>query len=258
MTSPVSGNDYIFPDDGTVQSDYVLLISPGISTDTVTITHNVINYNAIGVDSITILINLPRTAELLDYYYDVSAANPLVSRQGPLENHIVPNSVAYLWIIKTDRSSLGSVIEPLDHLKFTYRFLMSRTTGMELAPHAAIAHFPDKAIYTVSDSIIIGEEYFHEAPEAGNDSARLSVLPSPNPFNGSVRLTYAGDGIKGQRLDFRVFDILGRTIYSMNSAVDSDRGEIVWSPGVDIATGVYFYRLTISNNHVDGKLMLLK
>jgi|GEM_PF-5501060 hypothetical protein len=258
MTSPVSGKDSIFPDDGTVQSDYVLFLSPGISTDTVTITRNIINYNAIGVDSVVVLVNLPRMTELLDYYYDVSAANPLVSRQGPLENHIVPNSMAYLWIIKTDGGSPGSVIEPLDHLKFTYRFLMPKTTGLELAPHAAIAHFPDKAIYTVSDSIIVDQGDYHEIQEVDNIPARLSFSASPNPFNGSVRLKYTGDGIKGQRLDFRIFDILGRTIYSMNSVAESDRCEIVWSPGVEIATGVYFYRLTINDNRVDGKLMLLK
>lgn len=258
---PISYTDAVYPDDGIVQSDYIISVSPGISTDTVTIVRNILNNNIMGVDSAALLINFPTASQLLEFGLVGESDAVRIQCMGPLENYILTNSYSYIWTIVPAGDSHGSIAGPEESLEIACKFLVPRAGGLELAPQAAIIYFPEQTNYTVSDSILIntrGEEEYPGSPDENNQPGRFTVLASPNPFNSSVRVRFSGEDLKGRKLDFRVFDILGRMVYTSRAVVEFEEGEIIWSPNAEIATGVYFYRIVIDNNHVDGKMILLK
>lgn len=261
LISSVSGEDVVFPDDGMVRSEYVISVSDAASIDTVIITYKVLNNNIMGVDSLAVLVNLPPNSKLLNFHYGATSEDAAVNCLGPLENHILPNSLAYIWVIKLLGEAAGAIIEPSGSLEMTCKFELSLSEELRLAPHAAIMYFPEKTVYAVSDSIMVADcdtAEHGEGTQPGAIADPLSVSVSPNPFNSSVRISFAAVGINNQRLDFRVIDILGRTVHSEQATVESDKGELIWSPDSELATGIYFYRLNVSNYRAGGKLLFLK
>jgi hypothetical protein len=259
--SPVTGRDLVFPDDAPVELNYTLSLSTGISTDTLTIERTINNYNDLSADSIIALVVLPPSSELSDLKITGKTGSIKTDCLGPLENYIEPNTISYMLTVRADDETLAGFLEPGETLGLSYKILVPHGELTDFPLHAAIVYFPGETFYTVSDSIEIDDgidEGLIENTETGNVPNQLSVSVSPNPFNSSVRLRFFGEGIKGRAVDFRVFDILGRSIYSEQMVAESDGGEIVWSPSSGTATGIYFYRLSVDNKRADGKLMLLK
>ena len=85
-------------------------------------------------------------------------------------------------------------------------------------------------------------EYETTSTGIGGDTGDLSggVLTgaSPNPFNGSVRLTCV-PGVSGP-LSITVHDLTGRTVDS--ASLEVDRGHVTWTPPDDLPSGLYVIR----------------
>ncbi len=78
----------------------------------------------------------------------------------------------------------------------------------------------------------------------------------PNPFNSQTRITYSLP-LKAH-IDIKMFDISGREVMTLFSGV---RSAGVWNTvidGTDLASGLYFVRLSSAEQQVSQKLMLLK
>ncbi len=83
--------------------------------------------------------------------------------------------------------------------------------------------------------------------------------PYPNPFNSQVNMAVDGPGRKA--VQYAVYDILGREIYSGNLTLEKGQN-IVWKgtdqKGRTAATGLYFFRIQIDNCEFIRKAVFLK
>jgi len=77
----------------------------------------------------------------------------------------------------------------------------------------------------------------------------------PNPFNPSTVIAF--DLPRRCRYRLEVINVLGQTIYEVETDARPGRQEIEWS-GEGYASGAYFYRLTVEGRSIARKMMLLK
>jgi len=103
--------------------------------------------------------------------------------------------------------------------------------------------------------------FFIEGPSGINEekdfkkSFRLNQN-YPNPFNPSTEITF--EVFESGKLDFRVFDILGREVASaVEMEIETGLHRITFN-AVDLTGGVYFYRVSLNKGVQTGKMMLLK
>ncbi len=92
--------------------------------------------------------------------------------------------------------------------------------------------------------------------DAHPDKLSLDLSNYPNPFNSSTVIRYSLDAPSHVKLT--IFNILGNQIAILLD-LDSPAGlhEIVWD-GSDLPSGVYFYRLTTSEETLTRRMTLLK
>jgi endo-1,4-beta-xylanase len=91
-----------------------------------------------------------------------------------------------------------------------------------------------------------------------------STLPSsyelgqnfPNPFNPATTIRY--NISKASKVELRVFDLLGREVQNLVNTAQPPGQYSVTFNALDLASGVYFYRLTAGTFTETKKLMLLK
>lgn len=78
----------------------------------------------------------------------------------------------------------------------------------------------------------------------------------PNPFNPSTTINF---GIpKSGKVSLNVYDITGRLVTTLLNNAPLNPGNVtVKFDGSNIASGVYFYTLTVDNNRIDTKKMIL-
>jgi len=93
--------------------------------------------------------------------------------------------------------------------------------------------------------------------------ARLHPLPAqptlsqnyPNPFNSSTTIRFGLD--QPGHYDITIYNVHGQSVHSFDGNVDAGYHEVNWNAN-DVASGVYFYRLTTSGSTQVKKMLLLK
>jgi hypothetical protein len=90
----------------------------------------------------------------------------------------------------------------------------------------------------------------------------FSLSPNyPNPFNSNTLIVFTLD--KDQYASLMVYDLQGRKIRSL-VANNLTAGEynIIWdgrdNTGVDVVSGIYYYRLSASDRSITNKMLLLR
>ncbi|MBK7143198.1 MAG: T9SS type A sorting domain-containing protein [bacterium] len=82
----------------------------------------------------------------------------------------------------------------------------------------------------------------------------------PNPFNGGTVIRF--DLPHGGDVSLEIFNVLGKVVYRHEENLSSGSHQFAWdgksSDGSDIATGVYYYRLTSGSFTATKKMMYLK
>ncbi len=78
----------------------------------------------------------------------------------------------------------------------------------------------------------------------------------PNPFNPETRIIF--ELPKPSSVLFEVFDISGKIVYTQNDIVKKGGKFELTFDGSNLASGVYFYRLTAGNNIQSKKMALIK
>ncbi len=77
----------------------------------------------------------------------------------------------------------------------------------------------------------------------------------PNPFNPSTKIDFALP--RSGKVSLEVYNVLGQRVASLvNSQYNAGKYQVDWNAS-RLASGLYFYRLTVDNNVVDTKKMLL-
>ena len=100
----------------------------------------------------------------------------------------------------------------------------------------------------------------------GDDAAtatpqRLLAQNIPNPFNPSTTISFIVPDRSNVSLE--VFDVRGNRIHTLvNQVLDEGTHERAWdgvdNNGVSVASGVYYYRLTVAGHKETQKMVLLK
>lgn len=103
-------------------------------------------------------------------------------------------------------------------------------------------------------------------PDLGNDvnHGDVTLLPDqmhlgqnyPNPFNPTTTIAFSL--ASRSRVNIAIFDILGRTVESIDmGALSAGQHEFTWDAS-SLSSGVYFYRLTTEQGSQTRKMTLLK
>jgi FlgD Ig-like domain/Repeat of unknown function (DUF6923) len=87
--------------------------------------------------------------------------------------------------------------------------------------------------------------------------------PWPNPFTDVSRLSYAVPGDAGARVEVSVFDVTGRRLRTLvNGHQPSGTYAVAWdgrgAGGRRVTSGVYFYRVTVGNEAVTRRIVMLR
>ena len=79
----------------------------------------------------------------------------------------------------------------------------------------------------------------------------------PNPFNPSTNIGFQLPGIA--KVSLAVYDVLGRKVSVLIDGQPMSAGHhVVRFDGSDLASGMYFYRLTAGEFSEVGKMVLMK
>jgi hypothetical protein len=84
---------------------------------------------------------------------------------------------------------------------------------------------------------------------------------SPNPFNPTTRISYELSGLS--RVELQILDVSGRVVRNLHKAVESaGRYDVTWDgtndAGIDLSSGVYFYRLKSDAGEQTRRMILMK
>lgn len=88
----------------------------------------------------------------------------------------------------------------------------------------------------------------------------------PNPFNAATVITFSLDDASAARIDTKlnIFNVLGQKIKTLQDGELPAQGSFSYTwdgtdnEGNGVASGVYFYRLTMGDKHESRKMVLLK
>jgi hypothetical protein len=82
----------------------------------------------------------------------------------------------------------------------------------------------------------------------------------PNPFNGATIIGF--DLPHGDNVTLEIINVLGKVVYRRNESLSAGSHQFSWdgsaSDGNDVASGVYYYRLSSGSFAATKKMMLLK
>lgn len=78
----------------------------------------------------------------------------------------------------------------------------------------------------------------------------------PNPFNPSTTIRY--DIIKESKVTFKIFDILGKEVFSVNDEKKPAGKYEIQFNGSGLSSGVYFYQIRTNEFSQTNKMLLLK
>jgi len=78
----------------------------------------------------------------------------------------------------------------------------------------------------------------------------------PNPFNPKTIIKY--ELLSRDHVTIKVFDVLGKEVAALvNEEKDAGEYKTVFD-GLNLASGIYVYRLSVGNHHLSRKMILLK
>jgi len=134
---------------------------------------------------------------------------------------------------------------------------------------------PHKALYTglgdasyYDESRIIGLNFIHPAKDdgiinvvegrliEGDENTFSNLFASPNPFNGSINLTFQIERQSSVRID--IFDMLGRRFSTLlDESLSPGDHSVIWNAD-QLPSGVYFCRLAVGDHSLTKRITLLK
>ncbi|MEX2397908.1 MAG: T9SS type A sorting domain-containing protein, partial [Balneolales bacterium] len=109
----------------------------------------------------------------------------------------------------------------------------------------------------VTYNLFVGDEAYLREIQENLLPAEITLKQNyPNPFNPSTTIQYAlpADEI----VNLEVYDILGRRVQVLQDGFQQAGWHHVRFDGAGQASGVYIYRLVAGEQHLTGKMTLIK
>ncbi len=108
------------------------------------------------------------------------------------------------------------------------------------------------------DDLLLATGYYPTVTDIDDDltpQAFSMPVNYPNPFNANTTISFGLD--HPARVQFAVYDILGRVVSTDEAYLQAGRHDFYWN-GADKASGVYYYTIRIDDQIYSGRMTLLK
>ncbi len=257
-------SEAVLPDGYNIVSDYTLNSISLTYGDTLVITRILVNNESFSLAGVYFSENLPAVFEIVSEQVSKNGAPLSFVRQGPFPDSVLAGYSTYYWVIDSPDSSenIHNSLASGDSLFLEIK-IVSTDIGDYLLPfHTTVCYGDSTGIFSVSDSttisVTIGADVNGNQDNSILLPEYLTTSAFPNPFNSDVTIAYEGKNLRGNLIDFEVYDVLGRLVYSQEFRAGDDYGEIKWHTSPQVSSGVFFYRISSNNLTATGKLMLLK
>jgi hypothetical protein len=123
-----------------------------------------------------------------------------------------------------------------------------------------VQKYPENSIALLAENelSILGIEIKKDVKEnsVAEDNLGFSTSSYPNPFNPTTTISYTIP--KDGKVEIKVYDALGREVAILvNEVKPAGKYNVVFN-AANLASGVYFYRITVNDLAVTKKIILMK
>ncbi len=122
---------------------------------------------------------------------------------------------------------------------------------------------------TLDDGVTVNEEFRELFVFVGVEDGPLAQMPSdyslgqnyPNPFNPSTIIAYDVPALSN--VSINIYDMLGRNVITLvNEQKNAGSHTVEWngknSSGIQVTSGIYFYRMEAGQSAITKKMLLLR
>ncbi len=239
----------------------------------------IVNTLAAGTHTLRLYANNTPTLNRVVIYgefYDASLPVTLSS----FKVNAAPNANVLEWKTESEINNLGFNIYkaagqkkvPVSQLQF-FRLNPILIQGAGISNRDNFYSYTDRAVqdnwyywYRLEDVDFNGKTTQHEIVEVQRNVIdpveKFSIGQNyPNPFNQTTRIPY--EITKPAPVLIEIFSITGEAVYHANLGIQSEgRHSIVWSGkdnnGLDMPTGIYYYRIRTNNRSLVRSMLLIR
>ena len=258
----VAGADILYPGGYDIQSDYTINETTFAIADTMVIHRYVVNHESFSLGGLYLSENLPSELEVVGQTATLNgAAVPYVFFEAVSDLEI-PGYNAYHWLFDDPADKIALTLDPGDSLHLVLKVVSHDLGNYELPSHAAAFFGSGSGFFATSGPIDIMVTMVVDVDDDTDDplpsEGGLRSAAFPNPFNAEINIRFSGLGSRGDRLNLKIYDILGHPVHEILGYYMNDAGIIHWHPGPETGSGIYLYRLSTGTDISSGKIMLLK
>ena len=260
MSITTSAIENIYPEAVDITADYRVSHTTFGIEDTLIITRLISNNEQSAISNLYLDENLPSEFELISYDLTINDNDISHHHDGPRTSGQIPEYNYFEWVIDLPGSAdtLNNTLDYQDTLILQYR-IMCHTIGEYTLPfHTFCGSTDQTGLFSTAQSFQL-----QVVPDVAIDDNH-GLLPDkssiaqayPNPFNAAVIIRIATDKpINPLPWSVAIYDIQGRHIYRTEGVVGNS---LLWQPSIEVAGGVYFYKIARGAEIFRGKLTYLK
>jgi hypothetical protein len=254
--------EIIYPSGYSISSSYELSSTDFSIRDTLLVTWTVANNEGFDLTNMYLAENLPIEFTILTYSVQISGSPVSHFFSGPISGEVAPSFNAYRWAIDlpAQGDSLNRPLSPGETLILRYAAVCSTDGEYFLPFHTLCCYGNNTGIFSTADTIFVtvspGSGIVEDS-QTPPEKAFISFA-YPDPFNGEVNIRFDfGSEMEGS-IELKIYDLSGREVFRDRFPGMKSVGLIRWRPKINVASGLYFYRLIYGHDVSVGKMTLLK
>lgn len=257
-------------DISTAQNISNYSISNGISVLNAALTAAEVTLTTSAHESGTYTVTVNNVTDLsgniIDQNYNTASNYPLPVELNSFSAEVKNNQVSLKWLTETEVNNYGFDVERKGHTSTS----VSMTNWEKIGFVEGNGNSNSPKEYKYTDKYPIGgSKYQYRLKQIDNDgqfeyseTIEVLLIPTeialfqnyPNPFNPSTKISWQSPVDSRQVLI--VYDMLGNEIITLVDEYKPTGSYEVNFDAVNLASGIYIYRLTV-DNHTDTKKMVL-
>ncbi len=258
----VLAQETVFPAGHNIDAAYSLSAFDLSVDDTLLITRSIANHESFSLPNLYMADNLPPQFSIISYSLEIDGVPASHSYTGSLGGEVIPSCDSYRWIIDEPSPSDTSnrPLLPNETLTLEYAVVCAVIGSYTLPYHTFCAYGDTSGIFSTADSLFVTFSPGSSADDRNQPvpPRPLVTLAYPNPFNNDLLIAVRGMAPGTWPVNLAIYDLTGAMIYQGAPVFSGDNGRIRWSPGKNVAAGVYFYRLISGSFESSGKITFLK
>lgn len=160
-------------------------------------------------------------------------------------------------IVKEQKDDLGLTIDALSTKGFIFEYYLNNKSKAESIYREVLNNYSKKAHFAKNRLSEMGfkvdsEHFSNQAM----DETKLDMSNYPNPFNPTTKISFSLN--ESGRISLKVFDVLGKEVANLADGYFESGKHTATFDGSNLASGIYFYRLTTPTATITKKMVLTK